>query len=159
MLNFFELSIVIIIVVILFKIMSKFTKKEDSKKYKYSDEEYFNREVMRYNSTVYAHEFNKRLAELSRKGFNVPGVYIFTNLNNNKKYVGQSIHLLTRVKGHLKGTGSPALYKDLKYGHKFTIQFIKLKDTRFKNLNSLEKYYISKMNSYYSGYNKTRGNK
>lgn len=158
MLNFIELPIIVFIVVILFNIF-KFKKKKGLKKYKHSDEEYFNREVMRYNSTVYAHEFNKRLAELSRKGFNVPGVYIFTNLNNNKKYVGQSIHLLTRVKGHLKGTGSPALYSDLKCGHKFSVRFIKLKDTRFKNLNSLEKYYISKLNSYYSGYNKTRGNK
>lgn len=158
MLNFIELLIIVFIVVILFNIF-KFRKKKDPKKYKHSDEEYFNREVMRFENTIYAHEFHSKFAELTRRGFNIPGVYIFTNLNNNKKYVGQSIHLLTRVKGHLKGKGNPALYADLKCGHKFSVRFIKLKDTRFKNLNSLEKYYISKLNSYYSGYNKTRGNK
>lgn len=160
MANLVELLILIIVVVVLFKINSKIKGRTDSKEYnyKYTDDEYFEKEVMRFENTIYAKDFNNKYVDLNRKGFETEGIYIFTNLSNNRKYVGQSIHLLSRVKGHLSGHGNPELHKDLKKGYEFKIQFIKLGNSEFNNLNALEKAYISKTNSYYGGYNKTRGN-
>lgn len=115
-------------------------------------------EKMKMANTIYAKDFYSEERNLSRRNFDTRGVYIFTNLKNNKKYVGQSINILMRVRTHLKGRGSDNLYKDIKRGDKFTIQFVRLIDTHFRDLDSLEKYHISKNNSYVSGYNKTRGN-
>lgn len=113
---------------------------------------------MKMMNTIYADEFYKRERELRSRGFGGKGIYIFTNMRTNRKYVGQSIKVLKRVRTHLRGRGNKDLYKHMKAGDKFTIQFIRLADTNFSNLNALEKHYISKYNSYTAGYNKTRGN-
>ena len=104
-------------------------------------------------------DFKRNLVHLQTQKLNQPGVYIFSNLSkNNYKYVGQSIDMINRVKTHIRGNGNPEMYKDIINGDIFTINLIKLKDTKFSSLNSLERYYISKYNTYYNGYNKTRGN-
>ena len=41
--------------------------------------------------------------------------YKITNTQNNKIYIGQSIHIEQRWKEHLSGRGSKALYQDF-YG-------------------------------------------
>lgn len=97
--------------------------------------------------------------ELIYRGYNEPGIYIFTNLNNKSKYVGQSINPIDRINNHTKGRGNPDIYNDIQKGVKFSIEILKLKDTRFSNLNDLERHYISKYNTYHNGYNRTRGNR
>lgn len=105
-------------------------------------------------------DFKRKLVHLKTQKLNQPGVYIFSNLSkNNYKYIGQSIDMMSRVMTHIKGSGNPEMYKDIISGDIFAINFIKLKDTNFSTLNSLERYYIAKYNTYYNGYNKTRGNK
>ena len=104
-------------------------------------------------------EFVCKRTGLQRKGYNTEGVYIFTNLSKgNQKYVGQSIDMLNRVNAHLIGRGNKDLYSDIQRGDEFTIELIKLKESEFTQLDMLEKYWITKNNSYYNGYNKTRGN-
>lgn len=116
------------------------------------------RESMRYKNTIYADEFFSMEGVLSGRGFAGEGIYVFTNMDNKKTYVGQSVNVLRRVKQHLTGRGSEDLYYDLERENKFTIRFVTLKESRFSSLNALEKHYIHKHNSYYGGYNKTQGN-
>lgn len=94
------------------------------------------------------------------KRYNDKGIYILSNISkNNYKYVGQSTNMYERVRNHTKGRGNPGVFADLRKGDIFTVSFIKLADTNFLNLNDLERHYISKYNSFYNGYNRTRGNK
>lgn len=94
-----------------------------------------------------------------RRMYNVPGVYVITNTSKgNKKYVGQSVNIYSRVNSHFSGSGNGDIYHDLMSGDTFIVDLIKLKDTKFRTLDSLEKYLISYHDSYYNGYNKTRGN-
>lgn len=115
-------------------------------------------EIERAGNKVNSDLFESEKENLKKKGFNSPGVYIFSNLKNGKKYVGQSVNILNRVSTHLKGRGSSGLNLDRINGDKFTIQLIKLEGSQFSTLNSLEKHYIKEMESYKKGYNKTRGN-
>ena len=108
---------------------------------------------------VVAREFSYKKNKLKREGFNSEGVYIFTNLsNNNYKYVGQSVDMLHRVETHLKGRGNKSIYQAVRQGNQFTIELVKLSESTFSSLDTLERYMISVNNSYYNGYNKTRGN-
>ena len=86
------------------------------------------------------------------------GVYILHNTYNNKYYVGQSVHVLKRLRQHFNGKGCEDVYKDYCRGMPFEIQCIALANSGYDNLNKLERDYISYYNAYYSGYNKTRGN-
>jgi len=90
---------------------------------------------------------------------NYPGVYILHNKTKDLYYVGQGTKVLNRVYAHFTGRGNGDVYADYKYGDKFTIRTIALKNSGFSNLNDLERYCISYYNAYYKGYNKTRGNK
>lgn len=112
---------------------------------------------MKHANTIKAEEFAINERHLKAGGFETPGAYIFTNLYNGKTYVGQSVNILNRVRTHLNGRGNKLIYDDLKLD-KFTIQFIKLSSTDYKNLDDLERHYIYEMNSYLEGYNKTKGN-
>ncbi len=91
--------------------------------------------------------------------YNLPGVYILFNMTRNMYYVGQGQKVFDRINNHFTGKGNGDVYADYKYGNQFTIKIIYLKTSGFKTLNELEKAAISKYNSYYAGYNKTRGNK
>lgn len=116
------------------------------------------RRVVETHDVIGAREFFANEARLKRKGYNTEGVYIFHNLNDGRHYVGQSVDLMRRVKEHLRGRGNPGVHESMQMGDEFTIKFIKLSETNFYNLDSLEKHYIKKHNSFRRGYNKTRGN-
>lgn len=96
-----------------------------------------------------------------RDGFNFAGIYILHNLTKNKYYVGQSVNVMNRVNTHFKGrtAGNKGVYKDFKHGDEWNIKMVRLEDTRFLNLNDMEKYAIQLYEGYTKGYNKTRGNK
>lgn len=89
---------------------------------------------------------------------NSPGVYILTNNVNGKNYVGQSIHVLSRVKNHFSGKGNVDVYKDYCDGMTFSCKFIFISNTNCKTLNELERLMIEEYNGFTNGYNKTRGN-
>lgn len=90
---------------------------------------------------------------------NFAGVYILFNQSKNMYYVGQGKQVFNRVNAHFTGKGNGDVYADYKYGDKFTIKMIALENSGFSTLNELERNTISRYNSYYKGYNKTRGNR
>ena len=155
-LDYSTLKYTIILLLTVF-ILSKFKKKK-RKLSKEEIEKYIKNEQMKSRNTILLADFENQKHSLSRRGFTAPGVYIFTNLNNGRKYVGQSKNILNRVNTHIKGRGSEDLFLDIQRGNDFILQFVKLSETKHRNLNSLEKYYIKKMKAFTHGYNKTRGN-
>ncbi len=74
-------------------------------------------------------------------------------------YVGQAQHMVSRANNHFTGKGNGRVYADYDHGDRFTIRFVPLKKSRFKNLNDLERYYIKKYDALEMGYNRTKGNK
>lgn len=91
------------------------------------------------------------------------GVYVILNQTLNKTYVGQSIHVMKRLRDHFSGhgkgeTGSALLYRDYYSGNGFLITVIPIHDAPTDNLNRLERILIAEFNSFETGYNKTRGN-
>ena len=86
------------------------------------------------------------------------GCYILTNTDDNKKYVGQSIHVITRVNNHLTGHGNPDVFLDFSNGKHFVVQLIKYDSSKFADLNTMEKTFISRYNTCEKGYNRTHGN-
>lgn len=90
---------------------------------------------------------------------NFEGVYILYNKTRNMYYVGQGKQILNRVNAHFTGKGNGDVYADYKYGNKFTIKMIALKNSGFSTLNELERNTIRHYNAFSNGYNKTRGNK
>lgn len=110
------------------------------------------------DNAILLKDFKNKFKSIEKQ-YNQPGVYIFSNLSkNNYKYVGQSINMTNRIKNHLRGNGNPEMYNDIINGDIFAINLVKLNNTNFQNLDSLEKHYITEYNTYYNGYNKTRGN-
>lgn len=91
------------------------------------------------------------------------GVYVILNQTLNKTYVGQSIHVMKRLRDHFSGhgkgnTGSALLYRDYYSGNGFLITVIPIHDAPTDNLNRLERILIAEFDSFETGYNKTRGN-
>lgn len=91
------------------------------------------------------------------------GVYVILNQTLNKTYVGQSIHVMKRLRDHFSGhgkgeTGSALLHRDYYSGNGFLITVIPIHDAPTDNLNRLERILIAEFNSFETGYNKTRGN-
>ena len=91
--------------------------------------------------------------------YNFAGVYILFNQTRQMFYVGQAQRVFDRVYQHFTGKGNGDVYADYKYGQQFLIQMIALKNPDFSSLNELERYMIHRYDAYYSGYNKTRGNR
>lgn len=93
------------------------------------------------------------------------GIYRFVNKNNNKSYIGQSINIEERRKKHIAASYYPpsntyntVFHKAIrKYGvDSFEFEILTL--CKIEELDSLEKYYISKYNSMVpNGYNMTAG--
>ena len=90
---------------------------------------------------------------------NFPGVYILHNVSKDMYYVGQGQKVLNRVNNHFTGKGNGDVYADYKYGDVFTISIIALEGSGYDTLNELERDMISCYESFYRGYNKTRGNR
>ena len=95
------------------------------------------------------------------------GIYIFTNMVNNKHYIGQAVNLRKRIKAHIKALKCPEKHTCLlypaiiKYGiENFKFEIIEELDPTVNNLkdtlDNLEKFYIKEYNSY-GEYNKTVG--
>ena len=86
-------------------------------------------------------------------------IYIITNVLNNKHYIGQTkrdIH--TRLQEHFKCCHNIELRNDIeKFGiNSFTTSILDYAETS-EELDAKEKYWISKYDSYSSGYNKSSG--
>lgn len=85
-----------------------------------------------------------------------PGVYLYTNLVNNKKYIGQAINLRKRFADHYKNYSSKIFIdREIdKYGlENFEFKVLEITDDPMK-LEFLEMYYIKKYSTMYpNGYN------
>lgn len=99
-------------------------------------------------------EFSKQ----SRHIQDFRGCYIIHNQDSNRYYVGQSVHVVERLVEHMSGRGNPDVYRDMSNGASFSLAMVPLSWTNEVNLNSQERHLIAHYNSYYNGYNKTRGN-
>lgn len=90
----------------------------------------------------------------------IPGVYIITNNDNQKQYVGQSYNLGLRVPQHFEDSlkGNWGVYDDFKNGCSFTIKVVEWNEASMPSLNQLEAGYIRllKADSYYN-YNRSVG--
>lgn len=97
---------------------------------------------------------------------NESGIYMFVNLVNNKKYIGQSKNIKKRIKyNHLCDYKNPNssnynyswFYAAIrKYGEdNFEIKI--LEKCPIEKLNEKEIYWITYYNTFKNGYNKTRG--
>ena len=89
------------------------------------------------------------------------GIYKITNKINGNSYIGQSINVEKRLLYHKKYRNelikNKVLYKAIeKYGIE-NFDFEILEECKKEELNEREKYYIEKYNTYYKGYNMTRG--
>lgn len=87
------------------------------------------------------------------------GIYKITNLINNKIYIGQSIHIEKRWKEHKyyssqEKTAIQAAFK--KYGLS-NFSFEVIEECSKEKLDEREIYWIKFYNSYYNGYNMTKG--
>ena len=87
------------------------------------------------------------------------GVYILWNNTKGKPYVGQAKNILSRVNNHFTGHGNGDVYADYKYGDRFLIKLVPLKDSGYASLNKLEADLIARFRANTCGYNKTKGNK
>lgn len=97
----------------------------------------------------------------------VPGIYMFRNKINNKKYIGQSVDLNGRLLYHLscirrRKTNTHVLYKAInKYGFEnfevYVLATFPINRNIKQYLNITEKIFIQFYNSYNNGYNSTLG--
>jgi group I intron endonuclease len=87
------------------------------------------------------------------------GIYKIENLINGKCYIGQSINIELRWKRHkevVKNCDYPLYLAIRKYGIE-NFSFDIVQECEPSKLDELEIYWIKYYNSYYDGYNQTRG--
>lgn len=92
------------------------------------------------------------------------GVYIITNLLNNKSYIGLSKNIEKRIQEHFNRAFRPndkeyekSLYRAIrKYGRENFSQKV-LEECSLENLKEKEIFWISKFDTYANGYNETIG--
>lgn len=91
-------------------------------------------------------------------------IYIITNQNNNKKYIGQTISKERRHERHLSDLRANRHHSHKlqraynKYGeNNFSFEYIQVEIKDINELWILEKEYIQKFNTYHDGYNETLG--
>lgn len=93
-----------------------------------------------------------------------PGIYMITNMIDGKRYIGQSIHIRTRLKNHRCRSHysgdkeyDKVFYRAIrKYGiENFSINI--LEECEKEKLNEREVYWIKFYDTYNNGYNKTSG--
>lgn len=104
----------------------------------------------------------KRNAWGGYRAMDQPGCYvILTNprdgvngsVSYDAVYVGQSIHVCSRVRQHLTGHGNGDVYADIRYGQNVQVRIVPCSQ---HNLNAVEKDLIAAFGATKS-YNKTRG--
>lgn len=87
------------------------------------------------------------------------GIYLITNKINGRCYVGQSVDIIRRWRQHkeVAHREQAPLYKAIqKYGIE-NFDFCVLEECSREELDSKEIQYIEQYNSYFCGYNQTRG--
>ena len=89
------------------------------------------------------------------------GIYKIENQVNHKVYIGQSTNISTRWRRHRSQANnlnnSYPLYRAMrKYGLK-NFSFEIIEECSKEELDSRERYWIKKFDSYYNGYNQTSG--
>lgn len=87
------------------------------------------------------------------------GIYKITNINNNKVYIGQSNNLERRYKEHFVWKLNNKQYIDelIQDLGKKNFSFEIIEECELEVLDEREKYWIKYYNSFYEGYNKTKG--
>lgn len=87
------------------------------------------------------------------------GIYKITNVNNNKVYIGQSNNLERRYKEHFIWNLNNKQYIDelIQDLGKENFSFEIIEECELEVLDEREKYWIKYYNSFYEGYNKTKG--
>lgn len=109
-----------------------------------------------------SHQFSVQEAldlEKNSRTSDFTGVYILSNIENGKSYVGQATRVLQRLRQHFTGKGgNPNVYHDYRMGDEFAIKIIILSDTTYNNLDDLERDTITAYKAYTEGYNETKGN-
>lgn len=93
---------------------------------------------------------------------NQSGIYCIINVNNNKRYIGQSIKVKSRFSSHklrLRKNKHENRYLQNSYNkHGMeTFKFTILEYCDYEFLNDREIYWIKYYNSFIKGYNLTRG--
>ena len=103
-------------------------------------------------------EFMRARGALTRNG-DFTGIYVIHNKSKDMYYVGQSVRVVGRVRQHLTGHGNGDVYADYKYGDKFEINLVSLRESGYDSLDALERDTIEAYGAYTKGYNRTRGNR
>ena len=103
-------------------------------------------------------EFMRVRSALTRNG-DFTGIYVIHNKSKGMYYVGQSVRVVGRVRQHLTGHGNGDVYADYKYGDKFEINLVSLRESGYDSLDALERDTIEAYGAYTKGYNRTRGNR
>ena len=89
------------------------------------------------------------------------GIYILTNNTNGKQYVGRDLNLPTRITQHINGKSPqcPHIHNAIKkHGpDAFDIEIIEYPGASHEALNAIEKWHITRLNTYHNGYNGTKG--
>lgn len=87
------------------------------------------------------------------------GIYKITDKSNGKVYVGQSSNIKRRRREHFEWNKNSDQYIDIlireRGSENFTFEV--LEECSKEELTSRERYYIEVYDSFYSGYNKTKG--
>lgn len=73
------------------------------------------------------------------------GVYAIINRTKEKYYLGQSGSVFRKVERHFKGYEHPDIFSDFKRKNKFVIQFFKLENSKYTDLNEFEKVIRSQL--------------
>ena len=81
------------------------------------------------------------------------------NLDKKMYYVGQSVHVPSRVNAHFTGKGNGDVYADYKYGDRFEIRMVKLRGSGYNRLDDLERELIDMYHCCEKGYNRKKGNR
>lgn len=121
----------------------------------------FRREIMKY-APIQAEEFLTKWCGNGRNAVDYPGCYVIIVNPSTKEngdvcyedvYVGQSIHVVSRIRQHLTGHGNGDVYADVREGKDVQIRIAPCDK---QDLNRVEKELISVFNAT-SSYNRTQG--
>lgn len=116
----------------------------------------------------------KNLGQIHNKIYkninNIPGIYAFKNITNNKYYIGQSINIRRRIQNHLTNCRNhlnyilyTAMNKDgwdkfeLIILYEYTGDIVNKQQLKKDILDPLEEHYIKEYDTYMHGYNSTKG--
>ena len=136
----------------------KNSKNKNKKNKKYKKSSNINELLWNWYSVQ---EFRRK----TKKGYtqyDFNGVYVIHDLDFDMYYVGQSVNVIKRLRGHFNGQASKGGADDLNEalinGDNMEIALLRLKNSSFRDLDDMEAYFIDYFDAYYHGYNRTRGN-